>query len=181
MARPFFGLIKTAYHLCLPFSIPVEIFKAIMEGKQRNESASEIATAAWRNVKHSLADIIRTPLYTIAMTIVHLAAVCIGLFAPHKLYDLRELAGRLENALNRGEDNWWTLAPCFQPIGNLMNIHKAKYQKEDTEYEEEPVLHGFNNLARAYIRNKRDYLCHACFDLEPYISYAYVEKESSGI
>lgn len=168
-ARPLYGLVKTVYHLVAPLSIPIEIFKAIVEGRERQQSSSEIAAAAWRNVKNSLTDIIRTPFYTIAMMIVTLAGIIIGFFAPHKLYDIRALAGRLERDLNRGQENLWTIARCFQPLNNLMDIHKKNYKTLDTEYEDDPTLQGLNNLARSYVnfmRKNRNPFDH-CGALQP--------------
>jgi hypothetical protein len=140
----------------LPVSIPLEIFKAIMTGIHQNQSAYEINLAAWINVKYNFVDIVRTPLYTTAMLVVTVSAVIIGPFAPHKLYDLRALAGRLEIALNRGQDSLWNLAPCFQPIDNLMEIHHQNKKKADTEYDDEATLQGCNNLARSYIKFRRE-------------------------
>lgn len=156
LGRPYFGLLKTVYHLILPFSIPVEIFKAVIKGIQQEQSSDQIFSSTWRHIKHSIADIIRTPVYTVAMTVIMIAATIIGPFAPSKLYDWRELAGCLESRLNREEERL-TVAPCFQPIGNLMNLDQDRYyEKADTEYEDEPTLHGLNNLARSYVRFHRE-------------------------
>lgn len=155
LGRPLCGLAKTIYHLFAPISIPVEIFRAMSLGREQGKSSSEIAAMAWHSVKNSLADIIRTPLYTIAIIIVTLAGTIIGPFAPHKLYDIRALAGRLESDLNRGKQNDWTIAPCFQPIDNLMKIHEENYKKTDTRYEDDSTLQGLNNLARKYVKFMR--------------------------
>lgn len=155
LGRPFFGLVKTMYHLFLPLSIPMEIFKSIFIGVQQKQSFYQISQLSLRNIKNSLADIIRTPVYMTAMTIVTLSAVIFGPFAPLKIYDLRALAGRLENALNRGEESIWNMAPCFQPLDNIMDIHQHNFEKADTEYEAEPALHGLNNLARSYVKFRR--------------------------
>lgn len=154
-ARPLIGIAKTFYHLCLPISIPVEIFKAIRQGIQEKHSFSQISYAVWINVFNNISDMIRTPLYAVTLTIISIQAVVIGLYAPIKLYDLREQAGRLENALNRGKETMWTCAPCFQPLCHLMDIHNDHYQKEDTEYDTEPTLIGCNNLARNYVKFMR--------------------------
>lgn len=177
--RPLFGIIKTAYHVCLPISLPIEIFKAIIVGISQHQSAREITQAAWINIKHNIADIIRTPLYTVALTVVTISAVIIGLFSSYRLYDLRAVAGHLEIALNRGQDNFWTLAPCFQPLDNLMTIHNQNYKKADTEYDDEETLQGCNNLARSYVnfRRKNRNIFNDCGMLQPkdqaYISAAY--------
>lgn len=155
IGRPIFGITKTMYHLALPLSIPIEIYKSVIEDLQKKMSANQILKNSLRSIKHNLTDIIRTPLYSLAMTIVTLSAVIIGPFAPSKLYDLRARVGRLENKLNRGEDSIWNRAPCFQPLENLMHIHHLQYVKKDTQYEDEPSLHGLNNLARSYVKFRR--------------------------
>lgn len=179
IGRPLLGVYKTIYHVFLPLSIPVEICIAIHRGIQNQESAGTIAKNAGIRVLNNFADIIRTPLYTVILTIVTLSAVIIGPFAPHKLYDLRALAGRIENALNRGEESFWTMAPCFQPISNIFTVGKKNYIKEDTEYDSEDVLHGLNNLARSYVnyrrenRNPFDDFCRLPAEGVPYISPSY--------
>lgn len=155
LGRPLFGLLKTTYHLILPISIPVEIFNAIYGGITNSESAITIASNVGIRVWHNVLDIVRTPLYTVVLTVITLAAVIVGPFAPRNLFELRALAGRVENALTRGED-FWTLAPCFQPIANLMTIEdEEKYVKNDTEYDPDEVLHRLNNLARSYVNYRR--------------------------
>jgi hypothetical protein len=159
LGRPLFGFIKTIYHLSLVISIPIEIYKAIMKGRCEGLSTKEIAHAALLNVIHNVVDIIRTPLYTIAMTIVTLVAVLIPAYDPRRLYDLRAVAARLENALNRGEDGFWRGAICFNPIDNIMNMssYHYAYTKLDTEYQDQLTLHGLNNLARSYVKYRRKY------------------------
>ena len=100
MGYPLAGFRKTLYHLILPLSIPVEIFRAVQEGIQHNDSPKQIAAKILRNVARNMADIIRTPLYTLALTVVTLSATIIGFFASRKLYTLRALAGRIELSLN---------------------------------------------------------------------------------
>jgi len=152
--RLFFGLTKTVYHLALPISIPFEILKAVIAGIEHQDSAKTIAQNAAIKVCHNAADIFRTPIYSVVLTIIALAGVIIGPFAPCKLYDLRALAGRIENALNRGEESW-TLAPCFQPIEDITSIETLIYSKSDTVYDQEAGLHRLNNLARAYVGHRR--------------------------
>lgn len=151
---PFLGIAKTIYHLALPISIPLEIFKVIYEGFGQ-ESAKILGKKAVIKVGHNMADIFRTPVYSIAMAIVVLAGVIIGPFAPKRLYDLRALAGKIENSLNRGEETFWTRAPCFQPLANIMTIDSENYVKPDTQYDSDPVLHGLNNLVRSYVKYRR--------------------------
>lgn len=154
-ARPLIGTAKTFYHLSLPISIPVEIFKSLWEGALKEHSFYQITYSAWISVVNNITDIVRTPIYSVAMTVIAIQAVVIGLYDPIKLYDLREQAGRLENALNRGKESMWTCAPCFQPLHNLMSIHASSHQKDDTEYEDDPTLIGCNNLTRNYVKFMR--------------------------
>jgi len=153
--RPFFGSLKTIYHLTLPLSIPLEISKGILKGLQQGLSKKEIVYKVLRHIKNNFTDIVRTPLYTIALTVATLAAVLIVFFVPSKVYELRALAGRLEFDLNHRENSFWILAPCFQPLDNIANMHLSNYSKKDTVYDLEPTLHGLNNLARAIIKHRQ--------------------------
>jgi len=163
-ARPLVGLVKTAYHVCLPISLPIEIFKAISKGRQEKQSAKDIAGLAWSNVKMSLVDIVRTPVYTLALTIIAIAAVIIGPFAPRKLYEFRHLEGQLEIDLVRGQDEFWMIAPCFHSFYNLMDIHKKDKVHDDTKYHNDPTMHGCNNITRNYVIRRRSnrLLCNDC-------------------
>ncbi len=150
--RPFVGVGKTAYHVFFPISIPLEIYKAYQEKK--GASFKDFIQTAEEKIKNSLFDIFRTPLYTLALTIISVAAVIIGPFTPSKLYEFRKFYGHLEQELNRGDPEW-TCAPCFQPIENLMNVDQWNLEKEDTEYELDPIDKGLNNLTRGYVKFKR--------------------------
>lgn len=135
------GILKTAYHLCLPISIPIEILTTIKQEKERNarliakeknsgvksdtplHDAKEITRRCLKNSVKSLADIVRTPVYGVAMSIVSLAAVCIAPFSPTKLYDLRTVSGDLENKLLWGATaDTWELTPCFKPTTSIKKI-----------------------------------------------------------
>lgn len=173
-ARPLIGTAKTFYHLCLPISIPLEIFKAVWEGVQEKHSFYQITSSARIRVVNNTTDIVRTPLYTVALTIMSIQAVVVGLYSPVRLYDLRKEAGRLENALNRGIESMWTCVPCFQPIHHLMQIHEFSHYKEDTEYDEEPTLIGCNNLTRSYVkfmRQNRNIFTNCAMLLPPNTTY----------
>jgi hypothetical protein len=182
MGYPLAGFNKTLYHALLPLSIPVEIFKGVQEGIQHNDAPKQIAAKVLRNMARNIADIIRTPLYTIALTIVTLSATIIGIFAPRKLYQLRALAGRIELTLNWGDkESPWILANCFQPIFNIQEIH-LHFDKNngDTFYEiDNPNRRSLNNLARAYVnywrrnRNPFNNYFRLLNDQTPYISAAF--------
>lgn len=101
LVNPFWGIIKTAYHLLLPVSIPLTIYHTVKEAKKGKKPyrSNEIVRRVFVNIARNCADIVRTPLYTLVNTIVTLAAVVIGPFAPKKLYDLRSLIGKIEQSL----------------------------------------------------------------------------------
>ncbi len=156
LAYPTIGFIKTLYHLILPISIPIEIIQVMSKGMGKGHSVQKIAHKACRNVVRSLADSIRTPLYTISLSIVSIAAVIMGLLVPRKLYDLRALAGRLEKTLHwKKKYTPWMVASCFQTMINIQEIHQYDEKEADTDYDDNPTLHGLNNLARAYVRYRR--------------------------
>ena len=157
IGHPLFGFFKTIYHLAFPLSLPIEIFKAIQKGINDSLPPKEIGTRVFENIKFSLADSFRTPLYTVALSILSIAALVIGPFAPVKLYDVRTLAAKLEITLHRGNESM-VLAPCFQPLSNLMTIALERdYEADDTIYDStwDPTMKGLSNLARSAIKHRR--------------------------
>lgn len=185
--RPFHILFKTVYHLAIPISIPIIIAETCEKGIKEKKTKGEIAKACLLNSARSLADIVRTPLYGIAMTVVNIAALIIGPFAPKCLYDLRELTGKLVQSLNRSEepvdDDFFR---CFQEILTLENIYLRNKLNDDTIYSPQAPgnIIGLNNLARANVRYLRaNYVfCNNPFGKLGYetsytsASYASVEK-----
>lgn len=129
LARPFQGGLKTLYHLSM---IPVvhEIFQGLT-GKQS-------AKKTLKNVGKSIADIVRTPVYAIAMMIVGLAAVAIIPLAPNTAYDFRVWHGKLEQRLFWGEKHTdFTVAICFQSIFNVREFESDDgfvSKHKDTKY-----------------------------------------------
>lgn len=115
---------KTIYHLLLPVSIPLAIFKEVQKireeeatGTKVNNKTMRVIKACWLNV----VDIVRTPCYAVALAAVAVAGVLIGPFAPrHYLSSIRALAGKIELALMRGESrSGWIVYACFQPVENI--------------------------------------------------------------
>lgn len=144
VGRPLHGIVKTLYHASL-FGVAHEIFKPIKGQQSKNKRL--------KNVVKSLVDIVRTPIYTIALTILSIAAVIIGPLRPTLLYDLRALAGKIEKSLVRGERyNGFILAPCFQVRVNIMDVGIKYYntdRSDDTIYSsEDKTVRGLSNLAR---------------------------------
>ncbi|WP_068471293.1 hypothetical protein [Candidatus Protochlamydia phocaeensis] len=177
---PVWMAIKTGYHLALPLSIPLEAFKALHKGFREDLSFKQMAHESGWHVVRNIADIIRTPLYGIALTVMCLAGAILGLFLPDKLYDIRKRIGELEKSLNwQDTQSFWTRAACFQPFENLMDVHERNRIHADTLYEGNPVLHGLNNYARALIQFKRRQrnLFEDCYQLQDsqdvYLSPAY--------
>lgn len=150
---PINGLIKTGYHLFLPLLLGIKTAQKI--NKNWKVNGLTITPFVVDEIKHHIIDIFRTAIYTTAITIVSVAAVIIGPLAPRKLYEWRHVIGQLEKSLNRGEHTIWTVARCFQPIGNLMEIDRLSDDYLDSEYDNDPILHGSNNLTRKYVRFRR--------------------------
>ncbi len=81
------------------------------------------------NLLHSCLDIVRTPLYGLAMTITYIFGIALTLLCcPSMLYRTRALAAKLERMLLRIKTrhevyeqcmNGWVLHMCFHPAKNL--------------------------------------------------------------
>ena len=129
LARPLQGGLKTLYHLSM---IPVAY--EIFQGLKGHQSAKKTL----KNVGKSVADIVRTPVYTIAMMIVGLAAVAIIPLSPNTAYDFRVWHGKLEQRLFWGEKHTdFTVAICFQSIFNVIEFESDDgfaARRKDTEY-----------------------------------------------
>lgn len=182
VGTPLTGYIKTLYHLALPISVPIVIFQTIQQGIQQQHSKKQIAYEVVCNIGRNGADIICTPLYTVTLMIVAIAAVCIGFFVPSYLYHFRLLFGDIEIARNWGENNMtWDTIRCFHPYTNLVNVDRHYSQtKQDTVYDQnDPILKGLNNFVRANVKFRRRgcNLFNDCFmkfdPNKPYISAAY--------
>lgn len=125
VAEPIILAAKTIYHLLLPVSIPLEIYKEIQkinkeeaeaQGKKVEDKGGRIVKAIGRN----LLDIARTPAYGAVLVIIAIATTIIGPFAPRSfLYDVRATAAKLELALHRGEKNFWMVYHCLQPLKDM--------------------------------------------------------------
>lgn len=128
IVRPFRTLCKTVYHLCLPISIPVEIYETIKEERAKalrhpEEPRPHIVKACAINVGKSLLDIVRTPLYGLALTIIAIAGVIISYVKPEWIHEIRKIHGKVELQLCWGKKEK-CLVQCFQPMENLMKIKR---------------------------------------------------------
>lgn len=126
-------VLKTAWHLSIIGPLVAEIISIAAQQKEANAaegqaplSGGQIAKRLVVSTGQSLLDILRTPLYGIAMTIVYIAGVVIAPFSPNSLYRVREYAGFLERRMLRVQDIFdgggWVLTPCFNPMLNISTV-----------------------------------------------------------
>lgn len=144
--RPLHGVVKILYHLSM-----FPIAKAIFYAFQGKMSAKE---ALIKSVQ-SIADIFRTPVYEVAIIVVGLAGTAIAIVNPTSLYKFREVIGKIEDALFRGEGDPFILTPCFQStnLEDMVEIYALEQGRkhyhlrnfEDTDYGE----HSVENLLKA--------------------------------
>ena len=151
LLRPFHIAIKTLWHACIVGPAAFEIYKTL-DGKQT-------AGQALKNSFHSLTDIVRTPVYGLAMVITSIAAVIIGPLSPNFLYKSRRAIGWLERRMHRVEvifDAPTSLSRCFSPIGNIATIHN-QWEDHNKQLSEDTVREGLSSYARAAIRHRRNH------------------------
>ena len=117
---PIYIVAKTILHVLLPLSLPITIKQTLMKNKELK--AFELTTLCFKESFKSLADIVRTPLYGVALLIVDLAALTLIPFDTTLIYDLRSLSGKLEKSLEWGRKK--TFFPCFQAAGCLDTFSK---------------------------------------------------------
>lgn len=173
LSRPIHIAFKTAFHALIPFSIPIQILLSIhnswiKEGTnwKKTRTNAQILNHCLKNSFRSLADIIRTPLYGIVLTIHSLAALIIIPFAWNKAYELMAKNGEIEKALNWNKiHRIGTLFNCFQPYFNIAEIGEIwQGDLSDTKYTSgrmpptlqpkyNKTLRGLTNFARAQIRD----------------------------
>ncbi len=130
VGRPLQALCKTAYHLFIPLSFYKEIKFALAKDQklaqknpgQPRSSRALICTAA---ILRSLADIIRTPLYGIVLTVIAIAGAILFLIPSkrHYILNVRDLSGLVERSLMWG-DKSRCLARCQQPLDTLQTVHQ---------------------------------------------------------
>ena len=143
----------------------------IKEEEQEQEQSISLKTKVIRCltvIGKTGVDIVRIPVYGLAMEVVAIASLIIGPFAPKEiLYEMRNIAGKIDLALHRGDKtNPWIIFRCFQSIGNIDMEWNTHYEDtlygdegvEDTSCEDNGVNnlnHFLINLARAQIRFRR--------------------------
>lgn len=173
--RPVLILGKTLYHTAFFISIPHIIAKTITKGKKNELSGGEIAKQCLKNSVKSLADIIRTPLYGVAMEVISVTALVVGPLAPRSLYTLREAVGALVRSLNWNDRQEYMndMFICFQPLKNLnrMITRAEEQQKNPVAF----IQIQLNNYAQDNIEFRREEraLFNDCFKLvDPNVEFS---------
>jgi hypothetical protein len=145
LLRPLHIAVKTLWHATIIGPLIKEI-AAVVQGKQNVKSLA-------KNTFRSLCNIVRTPLYGLAMTISHLAGALFAVISPNSLYNSRELVGKLEDRLLGDEDRAWVLSPCFSPLRNIADLFDEKFSLENNKEEIEAQLVRF---AKSQIEFRRE-------------------------
>lgn len=132
-ARPLHALFKTLYHASM-----IGMVVAVHKGIKKKQTGGTIFV----NCVKELADIVRTPLYAVVLTVISATAVVLSVVHPKSLYDMRNLYGRVEQSLNWGKkQSSWTLAICFQSVFNIrgpsMGVYYKNKKTEKLEVREE--------------------------------------------
>jgi len=119
--HPIYSTLKTLYHLSIILPLIVNGWSARQARKEGKESHF------WRDMGRSMADIIRTPGYGLAITATHLIGVGAAIFEPDSLYKTQALAGYLAGRLMRERIAYKTpiFEGCMAPIKDVMQIGKA--------------------------------------------------------
>jgi len=145
---------KTLYHLFFPLPLTQKIFYEIKNRNSRPKK--DLGKKILKEIGKNCADIIRTPLYALAMSILSIATTILAIYKKEYLYVGRALYGELQQSLNWGKKKGlWSFAPCMQPIANLnedVSEKKRFYIMYDNVYEGPvgSILHGLNNVAYKY-------------------------------
>lgn len=165
--RPIYSICKTAYHIWLPFSIPYEIAIGIEEGFSKKIGFVKTAKLCCLRSLKSIADIARTPLYGLALTVHALAAVIILPFKAHMAYEMMQTSGKIEQSLYWGKHLApGTLFRCFQPFNHVEHLHgfwANKNKESDTFYRPKEISSdrskkftwGLSNYGRALVCSHR--------------------------
>lgn len=119
--RPLFTVVQTVYRLTL-----LHLVITLARDYQKKRGCKTMRNHAVR----SLVDIVRFPMYGIALTAITGTGMLLGPLFPALLYSCRNAAGRIENHLLWGEKRWrdvtHTMAPCLQPrhyVADMANCY----------------------------------------------------------
>lgn len=128
--RPVHTAIKTIYHTFFFISIPHEVSAAI----KRNPNITKLEIV--KLIAKRLVDIVLTPIYGVVLTAISICAAFAGIFCPRKLYDFRDIAGKIDKLMYWDETysgfELFKPAVCFLPIKNIHTI-KEDFRKELTK------------------------------------------------
>jgi hypothetical protein len=157
--RPIHTLGKTLYHICIPFSIPCEIYFGIQEGINNQWSKTKTLSYCIERILKSFADIIRTPLYGTLLTVHAIGVLILAPYKPKTIFSMMATSGKIEEKL------FWevqhapgTLFNCFQPwitFDELKEKWVNKQNLKDTEYRKDKMQWALSNYGRAFIREHR--------------------------
>lgn len=153
---PWILIAKTIYHLLFPVSLAHQFYYVLKEAKNQAPVEKNLSLKIIKIIGKNFLDMLKTPLYAIAMTVVAISTLILSIFKREFLYEGREIFGKMLLSLNWGEKkNLWTYAPCMIPIANLtkdVREEKRFYSLGNIVYEDAPgtILHGLNNLANAH-------------------------------
>lgn len=182
LIKPFMFAAKTLGHLS-GISLAVGIYQEVQKIKNEEKDGNKISlkdkTVRHLNVlKNELCDIVRTPIYGVALTAIGLVGATVAPFAPKSfIFKVVETIGKIEVLLNRGnKESGWILFACFLPIQTINSLNTLEtgwgsWNYKNTEYPNEvtPTEKGLINLAGVQInfRRKNRAIFNDCFRLLP--------------
>lgn len=145
LLRPFHTILKMLSHISLA-QIANNIFKT-MRGQQSIDTCIQ-------NSVRSICDIVRTPLFGLAMIISSIAVLVLGAINPESMYTNRDILGKIEQMSNWGERNTReTLTPCFQaiPLSFIQKFEDQKF-KDTVFFNDDPIERKLALIMRAHLK-----------------------------
>lgn len=141
LARPFHMGLKTLYHASL-----IGVVRAIFKGICEDRPIKEIGKSIVRN----LIDVVRTPIYEVALIVISIAGLLAIPFSPVLAYDFRAQIGQLSNELywDRRYELFIDLTPCMRRRANIMDFelnHQKIHKKYVYSDESNPILVALEN------------------------------------
>lgn len=142
--QPVVICIKTLWHasIVLPFALEVEKFL------NKKQSLYDLKNHTFQ----SLADIVRTPVYGLAMTVLAIASCALAFIRPNSIYKMRDAVVNLQKRLLRDQlyfvvdgspeekilrnnslYDTWNIFPCFYPIYIIYDNSGSKWLKENVK------------------------------------------------
>lgn len=139
--RPFHAVGYTLYSATLAHAAVI-IFRGIRDQKPAGETLQKVVC--------SLADIVRTPVYEVAIMVVTIAGLLTVPLHPELVYDFRAVIARLNRELGWGKKvASHDYMPCMQPKLNIMEFtlnDQSIWQGREYEDITNPVLVGLDNM-----------------------------------